>query len=845
MAQGQKEKDGKKYVAIGNGKMFDPGTAHDYSGASWRESEMCILGAADTGTANFAAAHDAVANPQSVIDGARHAADAAQALLDVANALPEISKALSDHWTGVTATAFMGALTKLHTGIIEQYNVLTGQPSGRGDLSWVLMDVGNALDQAQHMVREIDSYYAHQALRLGAPVIDAVGGGQLVAISRTPGWGDTLVQWMTEDMRQVMQQLANRYVEDSGNVQTTSPLNGPPTSGSVPSSSGSSGPRLSNPGLSTGTDRTNVPLSVPASPAVLPTPRMSGLSLTPSQRALTNGLGSGSNSAQSGNTPVPRSGTIAPIGAGSGSGSSGAPVSRLGRSDLIPTRSGTTGVPTMAAPGGMGGVPLGGFGPPGGAGSSGSGRRSSGVVSPVSRFPGGLGGGAGDTDPIATRSSRLSGGLTAGKPGSGARDSSEAGASAGGGGLPMTSLGGGGAPPPPVAGASLAAGPGSGAGIGAPGPAAPGGAPGLSRPSTGSASPRGAGVPAGGGGVGGMPMMPVSGGGPGRDSRKGDQTRQPGPKSAFPGAVGTWPGAIGAGDPDQGTATTGGAPARPGLPAHRPLDTASDLTAELSGPAAGTVPDRLGSFESLLADPHAGERAGERAGKSVTGGRPATTQSGAGGSPTGSEQPGPPPDSARLAERGGFDCPAAARESPGSRDDSSRPDLVTLAGVVFRRDSRPIAPSGNMTPVVHSDPLVPVTDPARDGQVLDVPGLSTRPVTSVFPPVRTGRAAPRRRSRSKRFGGSNESERTLESHLVNLLTGEQAVNRAPARAAGEPGDQAVRSGSEQVLLPAREVDGNGLHDHGRGDGPGDVDVVGDKGFRPVKLPPWVVPRSRP
>src|SRR5690348_13500011 len=118
----QKGSDGDKFVSTRNGQtMFNAGSAHDYNGASWKQIEMAILGAADTGEAGRTAGSRS-ANPQSLFDGAQIAADAEAALLEVFAVLPQIAQALAGTWTGASATAFEGALTKMHSALVEQYN---------------------------------------------------------------------------------------------------------------------------------------------------------------------------------------------------------------------------------------------------------------------------------------------------------------------------------------------------------------------------------------------------------------------------------------------------------------------------------------------------------------------------------------------------------------------------------------------------------------------------------------------------------------------------------------------------------------------------------------------------
>ncbi|MFD9890251.1 hypothetical protein ACFWY9_12985 [Amycolatopsis sp. NPDC059027] len=453
----------------------DVPTGDDYGSWTWKQIKAAVNGGSEEHGGE--AARTANANPQSFFDAGNKFAKLARVFELCRDTVQVHAKAIAGPdgpWKGPAAEGFRNAMDyygKVFGAHVERVN----KPpfGGTASLPRSIVDAGNKLNAAQYQLEAIDSWYADQAVKLGAPKME----NGLIQVSAKP----EVVKMLDQDMRKVIKDLAGEYsvkVRDFDAPVPKSPDEIKPPPGGGPD--GITPPQFPPPGG--GGSPQNFPGFGGAGPGGEPSP-------------FPGGDGSGG--------PIPYPGATGSGGPGPYPGGVPAPLSPgdLGlKPDPYDPGTGLAGAAPATYPGG-------GVTTPPGAG-----------LTPY--VPGGGGpvpGGAG----LVPYSGGLPGGLTpyaGGKPGGGLGPNPGGKPPGGGlspypGGGAMPRGGAGGVKPYGAGGASLSGGGVKPYGVGASGAGA-----------AGQGGMTGAGTGKGGSGVGGMPMGAGAPGAAGQGERERERT---------------------------------------------------------------------------------------------------------------------------------------------------------------------------------------------------------------------------------------------------------------------------------------------------------------------------------
>ncbi|MBY8886058.1 hypothetical protein K7472_14495 [Streptomyces sp. PTM05] len=227
--------DGFTTDSDGTWATDDGDTTGDYSDWDWRKIMAAICGgSAYTGdTANTRRAQQ-YSDPQTLQTAADTLAYVEGVLQEVARAISEQTDALTgEHgpWQGAAATALNGAMTGVARQTQQMADVLSGGVTGDQNVPQQLANDAQNLRDAIAKVNDIDTWYARQAVEV-RPDLQMDNG--LVMVSKD----QQIVTMMSNDMRKVLQTLAQHYTLSKDSVsQPSSPSN--PNSPGSPGSSGS------------------------------------------------------------------------------------------------------------------------------------------------------------------------------------------------------------------------------------------------------------------------------------------------------------------------------------------------------------------------------------------------------------------------------------------------------------------------------------------------------------------------------------------------------------------------------------------------------------------------------
>ncbi|WP_208720562.1 WXG100 family type VII secretion target, partial [Amycolatopsis circi] len=196
----------------------------DFDGLTWKQIEAAILGGGSLsgGQDNRDKAYGNV-NWQSLQDAAGVFQETQQNLAMVAQSIQDQTAALAGPdgpWKGDAATKFKDMMTALGNKFSDLADRI-GDGGGSNNVPNNLVNSAAYLRWAQDTIRYIDSYYASQVLAQGSKYHLSDGRAY---ISQFP----EAVEMMTNDMRKVGGQLAQKYNTVHVNAGKTTP---PPTPG--------------------------------------------------------------------------------------------------------------------------------------------------------------------------------------------------------------------------------------------------------------------------------------------------------------------------------------------------------------------------------------------------------------------------------------------------------------------------------------------------------------------------------------------------------------------------------------------------------------------------------------
>jgi hypothetical protein len=204
----------------------DPGSISDYDTWDWKQIEAAINGMSagvDNSANNEHAA--SVSSPDSLLKAAQAFAYAQNTFTIVAKALSDQANALAGTdgpWQGDAAEAFFDMINTFSKQVQANADVLSGGATGSHSVPQQLADNSVNLANAQKLIREIDTWYANQALKDG---VKPMANG-LIPISYAKH-ADELISMMTSDMRKVLKSLASNYQVTIDNIRAPTPINGP------------------------------------------------------------------------------------------------------------------------------------------------------------------------------------------------------------------------------------------------------------------------------------------------------------------------------------------------------------------------------------------------------------------------------------------------------------------------------------------------------------------------------------------------------------------------------------------------------------------------------------------
>ncbi|MGW1874406.1 hypothetical protein [Streptomyces sp. NPDC001975] len=365
--------NGGGFTQGGDGAVYGdsgstPGSTSDYDTWDWKQIQAAIVGMSAGVHSQANEDHAAaVASPQSLRDAADILAEVQGVLATVAQSLTAQAKALAGDngpWQGAAADAFAGMIDGFSKQVQANVEALAGGSTGAHNVPQQVADNAVNLANAQHLIAEIDVWYANQARQMG---VQPMSNG-LIPISKKP----QLVEMMTNDMRKVLKSLAGNYRVTIDNIKSPSPIDSPgtntsPTDG-LPQPDPLSPDGLPDTGTGTGTglDTGTPDLGTPDGTPAFSADAATGLS--------TDG------------TPTPFSGSLDPGGTGALGTDGLSPNNLLATPSAFPDDTGTgTGVGADGLPGDVSAFP----------GDTGTGAGAGGLPGDVSAFPGDTGTGVG------------------------------------------------------------------------------------------------------------------------------------------------------------------------------------------------------------------------------------------------------------------------------------------------------------------------------------------------------------------------------------------------------------------------------------------------------------------
>ena len=164
-------KDGSGYFPHGG----QPSAHPNYASWTWKQIEAAILGGSQIppGTDGQQTAQG-FSDPTTLWATADALELVRQTLNMVGQALQDQGKALAGGqnppWKGEAANAFYDTMTVFSQQVAANAQVLNAPPTA-ATLPQQLVDSGNDLALAQEKIKAIDSWYANEAVQLGAPVM--------------------------------------------------------------------------------------------------------------------------------------------------------------------------------------------------------------------------------------------------------------------------------------------------------------------------------------------------------------------------------------------------------------------------------------------------------------------------------------------------------------------------------------------------------------------------------------------------------------------------------------------------------------------------------------------------
>ncbi|MFD3583848.1 hypothetical protein [Streptomyces sp. NPDC058683] len=343
-----------------------PGSTSDYDTWDWKQIQAAIVGMSAGVHSQANEDHaSGVASPQSLRDAADILAEVQGVLATVAQSLTAQAKALAGDngpWQGAAADAFAGMIDGFSKQVQANAEALAGGSTGADNVPQQVADNAVNLANAQHLIQEIDVWYANQARQMG---VQPMSNG-LIPISKKP----QLVEMMTNDMRKVLKSLAGNYRVTIDSIKSPSPIVSPgnntsPTDG-LPQPDPLSPDGLPDTGTGTGTglDTGTPDLGTPDGAPAFSTDAATGLG--------TDG------------TPTPFSGSLDPGGTGALGTDGLSPDNLLATPSAFPGDTGT-GAGVDGLPGDVSAFP----------GDTGTGLGVDGLPGDVSAFPGDTGTGLG------------------------------------------------------------------------------------------------------------------------------------------------------------------------------------------------------------------------------------------------------------------------------------------------------------------------------------------------------------------------------------------------------------------------------------------------------------------
>jgi len=188
-------------------KYHGSGSPDDFGSWDWKQIEAAITGIAAAHSGDTQGFQDAqlVSNPQTLYDAANTFEYVKQTLQMVHTSISDQTDALAngDHapWKGPASQAFRQMMSTLSQNVKANAQVLIGDV-GADDIPQQVNHNGQQLATAIKTIHDIDIWYANEAVKQGAPVVNG-----LVMVHEKP----KIVEMMTHDMRQVITNLSGHY----------------------------------------------------------------------------------------------------------------------------------------------------------------------------------------------------------------------------------------------------------------------------------------------------------------------------------------------------------------------------------------------------------------------------------------------------------------------------------------------------------------------------------------------------------------------------------------------------------------------------------------------------------
>ncbi|MGP4014995.1 hypothetical protein [Saccharopolyspora sp. 5N708] len=211
---------------------------NDYESWDWKQIKAALTGGSALSSDEMRETARGYVDPQTLRIAGDNFEHAREALTVVAKSVRDQATALAGPdgpWQGTAADAFMAKMTEFAEDIEANAERIAGGDAGLNPVPQGLHHNGNVLAWAQNAVNTIDSHYANIALQRGvAPVMD----NGLVMVSKDP----EVVKAMTEQMRNVIRQVAQNYAETFNSVTHLTPGSGPGGGGAPPPPEGRGAP---------------------------------------------------------------------------------------------------------------------------------------------------------------------------------------------------------------------------------------------------------------------------------------------------------------------------------------------------------------------------------------------------------------------------------------------------------------------------------------------------------------------------------------------------------------------------------------------------------------------------